>query len=177
MLVILAVNFNKLTGSIPSISANTKLKTFYCHQNQLTGSIPSLVANTDLESLFCFDNQLSGDIPSLWANSKLTTFRCDGNRLTGFDTTRGPVINNGMLQTPQPAIPRNLLTFQANNNLLTEAAVDAILAECRALYINAFRMPPTKTINLGGTGNAAPSTQGQTDKQYLRDRGWTVTTN
>ena len=32
-------------------------------------------------------------------------------------------------------------------------------------------------INVGGTGNAAPTGQGITDKNTLISRGWTVTTN
>ena len=63
--------------------------------------------------------------------------------------------------------------FQAQNNLLTQAAVDAILAA----FVAANRTTGTRILNLGGTGNAAPSATGVTDKNTLISRGWTVTTN
>jgi hypothetical protein len=54
--------------------------------------------------------------------------------------------------------------------------VNAILAA----FVAAGRVKTatnTCTLNLGGTGNAAPTGQGITDKQTLQARGWTVTTN
>ena len=65
-------------------------------------------------------------------------------------------------------------TIFMENNLLTAAAVNAILANVRA----AGRVVGVRTMNLSGTGNAAPTGQGIDDAAYLRDTmGWTVTTN
>ena len=147
---------NQLTGSIPTLSANTALTQFYCYNNQLTGSIPTLSANTALTQFYCNSNQLTGSIPSLSANTALTVFYCYNNQLTGW--------SGG-------TVSATLGEFQAQNNLLTQAAVDAILAA----FVAAGRT--TGTLNLGGTGNAAPSAAGLADKTTLQSRGWTVTTN
>jgi hypothetical protein len=88
----------------------------------------------------------------------LTTFHCYSNQLTGW--TGGTV-------------PIALGDFQAQNNLLTQAAVDAILAA----FVAAGRNSGTRTLNLGGTGNATPSATGLANKATLVSRGWTVTTN
>ncbi|MBK6800353.1 MAG: hypothetical protein IPG83_02380 [Novosphingobium sp.] len=149
---------NQLTGSIPSLSANTALTVFYCYSNQLTGSIPSLSANTALSVFYCNNNQLTGSIPSLSANTALTVFHCFTNQLTGW--------SGG-------TVSATLGEFQAQNNLLTQAAVDAILAA----FVAAGRTTGTRILNLGGTGNAAPSAAGLADKATLQSRGWTVTTN
>ena len=74
---------NQLTGSIPSLAANTLLTNFQCFNNQLTGSIPDLSANTLLTTFHCYTNQLTGSIPSLTANTALTSFWCSANSLTG----------------------------------------------------------------------------------------------
>jgi len=149
---------NQLTGSIPSLSANTALTSFQCQGNQLTGSIPSLSANTALTAFYCYGNQLTGSIPSLSANTALTVFYCSDNKLTGW--TGGTV-------------SATLGDFRAQNNLFPQAAVDAILAA----FVAAGRSTGTRTLNLGGTGNATPSAAGLTDKATLQSRGWTVTTN
>ncbi len=149
---------NQLTGNIPSLSANTALTVFYCFINQLTGSIPSLSANTALSVFYCFINQLTGSIPSLSANTALTVFSCSNNQITGW--------SGG-------TVSATLGDFQAQNNLLMQAAVDAILAA----FVAAGRTTGTRILNLGGTGNAAPSAAGLADKATLQSRGWTVTTN
>ena len=149
---------NQLTGSIPSLTANTALTIFYCYGNQLTGSIPSLTANTALTQFYCFSNQLTGSIPSLTANTALEHFYCYSNQLTGW--------SGG-------SVSATLGTFLCENNLLTQAAVDAILAAFDA----AGRSSGTRILNLGGTGNAAPSAAGVTSKNNLIAKGWTVTTN
>ena len=151
---------NQLTGSIPSLSSNTALTNFQCHYNQLTGSIPSLSNNTALINFYCYSNQLTGSIPSLSNNTALTVFHCYSNQLTGF--------NGG-------SVSSTLGNLQAQNNLLTESAVNTLLAA----FVVAGRTSASGicVLNLGGTGNAAPTGQGLTDKSTLISRGWTVTTN
>ena len=126
--------------------------------NALTGSIPSFATNTALTALFFNVNALTGSIPSFATNTAMTTFYCLTNQLTGY-TGGGVSITLG--------------DFQAQNNLLTQAAVDAILAD----FVTANKTTGTRTLNLGGTGNATPSAAGLTDKATLQGRGWTVTTN
>ena len=63
---------NRLSGSIPDLSALTNLTTLYLYQNQLSGPIPALRALTNLTHLALNDNQLSGPIPDLSALTNLT---------------------------------------------------------------------------------------------------------
>ncbi len=172
---------NQLTGSIPSLSANTALTQFYCFTNQLTGSIPSLSANTALTHFRCDTNQLTGNIPSLSANTALSVFRCHTNQLTGNipSLSANTALSEFYCNTNQltgwsgGTVSATLGEFQAQNNLLMQAAVDAILAA----FVAAGRTTGTRILNLGGTGNAAPSAAGLADKATLQSRGWTVTTN
>ena len=149
---------NQLTGSIPSLSGLTNLQYFYCYENQLTGSIPSLDGLTDLRFFYCYKNQLTGSIPSLSSLTNLQYFYCYDNQLTAFE---GGSVSN------------TLGYFQAQNNQLTSTAVNAILTA----LVAANKTTGTRFLNLGGTGNAAPTGQGITDKATLVSRGWTVTTN
>jgi hypothetical protein len=71
------------------------------------------------------------------------------------------------------SISATLGYYQADQCMLTAEAVNAILAA----FVAANRTTGTRVLNLGGTGNAAPTGQGLIDKQTLIDRGWTVTTN
>jgi Leucine-rich repeat (LRR) protein len=153
-------NINQLTGSIPDLSSNTALQYFNCYSNQLTGSIPDLSSNTALQYFYCHINQLTGSIPDLSSNTALQYFYCYSNQLTGW--TGGTV-------------SATLGDFQAYNNLLPQSVVDAILAA----FVAAGRTSASGTciLNIGGTGNAAPSATGITDKNTLISRGWTVTTN
>jgi hypothetical protein len=88
----------------------------------------------------------------------LLDFRCQTNQLTGF--AGGSVANT-------------LGNFQAQTNQLNSTAVNAILAA----FVAANKTTGTRILNLGGTGNSAPTGQGITDKATLISRGWTVTTN
>jgi hypothetical protein len=94
----------------------------------------------------------------LSANTKLGAFACNNNQLTGF--AGGSVSNT-------------ISNFQAQNNQLTSTSVNAILAA----FVAANRTSGQRILNLGGTGNAAPTGQGVTDRATLVARGWTVTTN
>jgi Leucine-rich repeat (LRR) protein len=164
---LVTVRFNHnigITGNIPSLSLLTNLESFYCIACNLTGPIPSLAANTALKDFRC-DTQkespkLNGSIPSLAANTQLRYFYAHNNNLSGFS---GSSVSN------------TLRDFQAQSNLLTSAAVNAILAA----FVAAGRTSADGTciLMLGGTDNAAPTGQGITDKDTLISRGWTVTTN
>ncbi|MCX6223222.1 MAG: hypothetical protein NTV01_00460, partial [Bacteroidia bacterium] len=147
-----------LSGSIPSLTANTILQVFKVNSNQLTGSIPSLTANTALVNFDCGTNQLSGTLPAISACTALVTFNCNNNAFTDY---------------AGGTVSATLGTFNANTNQLPASAVNAILAA----FVAAGRSSGTRVLNLGGTGNAAPTGQGVTDKDTLVSRGWTVTVN
>lgn len=198
---------NLLTGSIPSLSANTSLRFFYCFSNpQLTGSIPSLNNNTLIQDFRCnscnlsgpipslgantalrvldvgFNPQLSGSIPSLNNNTSLQYFHCGSCfNITGSipslssntSLTNFYCFFNKLNNFAGGSVSNTLGDFQAQNNDLPSSAVNAILAA----FVAANRTTGTRILNLGGTGNAAPTGQGITDKATLISRGWTVTTN
>jgi len=66
----LNIDYNQLTGSIPSEIGNlTNLLKLSLHYNQLTGSIPQEIGNlTNLIRLFLYNNQLTGEIPESICN-------------------------------------------------------------------------------------------------------------
>ena len=118
-----------------------------------------------LTNFWCTSNFHTGNIPNLSSNTALAILRVSGQRgttkLTGF---------------AGGTVSATLGDFWADSNQLPSAAVNAILAA----FVAAGRVKTatnTCTLNLGGTGNAAPTGQGITDKQTLQARGWTVTTN
>ena len=147
---------NQLTGSIPNLDNNVALTQLHCYSNQLTGSIPSLDNNSALSVLHCYANQLTGSIPNLDNNSALSVLRCFSNQLTGYITA---------------AIPITLLDFRAENNLLTESAVNQLLIDFDTAGHSGG------VLNIGGAGNAAPTGAGLTAKANLQGKSWTVTTN
>ena len=91
-------------------------------------------------------------------NTALTTFWCSNNQLTGW--------SGG-------AVSPTLGDFRCNSNQLPQATIDALLAAFDA----AGRNSGTRSLNLGGTGNAAPSSAGLVSKANLQNKGWSVSTN
>ncbi len=147
-------NNNQFTGSL-DLSSNTALTVAGFYDNQFTGSL-DLSANTALTDAYFSSNQFTGSL-DLSSNTALTIADFSSNQFTGFTGT----------------VSATLDEFDARNNLLTQAAVDAILAAFDA----AGRNSGTRNLHLGGTGNAAPSAAGITSKGNLLAKGWTVTTN
>jgi hypothetical protein len=147
------------TGAPPSIATCTLIQSVDIAINSFNGSIPAFGANAALTSYNCRTNTtISGNIPSLSTCTTLASFFGYDNSLTG--------VVGGF------AVPASLTTFDVSNNLLTQAAVDAILlAFVTAGASGAY------TLNVNGTGNAVPSLAGQSSKSTLQGRGWTVGTN
>ena len=147
---------NQLTGSIPALTGLTSLAVFNCSINQLTGTMPAFTGLNALQYFNCATNQLTGNIQSLSGRNNLTQFLCNNNQLTGLGGT---------------ALPASLSFFAAQNNLINDVGVNKILN----LLVAAGSFGGS--VNVAGTGNAAPTGQGLTDKATLISRGWTVTTN
>jgi Leucine-rich repeat (LRR) protein len=153
------INFSCVNNDIVSFtgySGNSNLRNIYVNNNKLTDPIPSLSGLTNLSLFFCGPNQLTGSIPSLAGVTNLADFRCAQNQLTGFDGG---------------SVPFSLAVFHAQENQLSSGAINAILAA----FVAANRF--SGALLLGGTGNAAPTGQGITDKATLISRSWTVSTN
>ena len=80
-LVELSFAANDLTGSIPDVSALTNLTRLNLKDNDLTGSIPELSALTNLLILYLNNNDLTGPIPVLSALTKLEKLNLADNQL------------------------------------------------------------------------------------------------
>jgi Leucine-rich repeat (LRR) protein len=152
------VGSNNLTGSIPILNKNVNLTEFWCDNNYLSGSIPSLNTLSNLQNFVCqYNYYITGSIPYLGNNVNLVNFYCDSNSLTGY-------ISGSISNTIQ--------TFQANDNLLSQAAVDAILID-----INNCNALSPSTLNLAGFGNSTPSAAGLAVTSSLITQGWTIYIN
>lgn len=148
----------QLTGPPPSISSIPNLWFMYANANAFTGTIPPL-SSDGIRNVILYYNLLCGDIPSPTNAPNLLQIRVFNNRLTGYE---GGVF--GIYCT----------IFEAHNNLLPQSAVDQIIQD---FHTNLSNRPKTGTLNVGGTGNAAPSPAAKALAQDIRDHGWTVTHN
>ena len=130
-LVSFVVSDNKLTGSIPALSAFTNITTLQYNSNLLTGPIPALSALKQCEILSFSNNQLTGPIPSLSGLANLLFFYCQdqtGAKLTGPipELSGSPLLkqffcsgNNLSGPIPQLSSLTNLTEFKCDSNDLT----------------------------------------------------------
>ena len=155
------VSFGSISTSqsLPTFSNIPKLRTFVCIGSGLSGSISSLNSNVVLRTFNLISRSVVGSIPNLSNNVQLETFSVPNCALSGF--TGG--------------VPITLGSFLATSNQLPASAINSILAA----FVAAGRTISNGRcyLSLGGTGNAAPTGQGLTDKATLQSRGWTVSTN
>ena len=140
------------SGAIGDISGHPMLESADFSGNRFSGSLPPLALNPLLTEFSAASNVLSGRIPDLGANMALTTFNVSDNLLTDFIGT----------------IPASVVTFNAANNLLTQAAVDAILLALVSAGAEGG------TVDLFGPLNAFPTLTGFGARSELLARGWTV---
>lgn len=145
---------NSLSGSMVDISVAPVLTDFRSHINSFTGSIPNLPDTLQVATFG--NNGYTGDIPDISNATSLAYFAVNANSLTGWAGS---------------TIPTTCKSFFAQNNNLPESVVDAILVQ---LDNNG---QSNGTVNVGGTGNAAPSAAGSTAAANLTGKGWSVTTN
>ena len=169
---------NQLSGSIPDLSNLSLLEFFDCGYNFLTGSIPNLDNNTLLLQFSCQSQSLSGNLPTLSNNAALIAFDASNNLLTGNIPYLGntnllafSVADNQLSGYDGGGIPASLLLFLAQNNQLTQPAVDSILGD-----LDAAGAVSGSLALFGGT-NSAPSLTGLTYKANLIAKSWTVLTN
>lgn len=183
---IVLVASNKLTGPIPDLTSMTSLERYWVMNNEHTGSFPNIngLSNLGLINVGS-NNNLTGNLPAALQSlgtPELFRFNVYSNAFTGAipDCT-------GMTKLQYCLVDRNdftdftggvepsLYRFVADFNNLTVTAVDNILQA----FVDANRTTDMSIafMNLGGSGNAAPSPAGVTNKNTLISRGWTVTTN
>lgn len=183
-LQVLLIADNKLTGPIPDLSNLTSIKYFWVMGNELTGSFPDLNGLTDLRLINVGNNNLTGTFPADLQSlgiTKMSRFNAYGNSFTGSipdfagqTVLQYCLVDNNNLTDFTGTITPTMHRFIANNNNLTETAVDNIL---QALVdANGTSLQP-KVLQLSGTGNSTPSAAGIANKNTLISRGWTVSTN
>jgi len=154
----LSCNGNQFTGTWPGTAGNPALAYINCHINQFTGTWPGTAGNPALNQLSCSFNQFTGTLQVTAGNTALAYLYCSDNKFTGYTSA---------------VLPATLGYITLINNLLSASAVNTLLAD----VVAAGRTTGTRTLSVGGTGNAAPTGQGLTDKATLIARGWTVYTN
>lgn len=153
------------------------LTTLYLSSNFFSGQL-DISLNVDLQILYAANNKFGGDI-SFSANTLLQTLQVGNNLLTGnINLSNNTLLTTCGLSTNQfstfsGTVSSSIEDFQVQNNILTQTAVDAILAA----FVAANRTTGIRNLNLGGTGNASPSLSGLANKAILNSRGWTVTHN
>ena len=161
------LNTSKLTG----------LTSVYFSNNKFSGLL-DLTANTALVTAYFYSNLFGGNL-DLSKNTALVTAQFSANRFTGnIDFTTNTNLttvdfSSNQFSTFSGSVSTLLGDCNLSNNLLTQAAVDDILAA----FVAANKTTGTRVLNLGGTGNAAPSSGGLTLVNTLQGRGWTVTHN
>jgi len=79
----LKLGLNQLSGAIPPLTGWVKLGVFEVFFNRFTGPIPALSGLTNLQSFLAYDNQLTGAIPELSGLTNLATFSVSSNQLAG----------------------------------------------------------------------------------------------
>jgi hypothetical protein len=151
-----------LQGTIPNLTECTALTTFYCgHNTDLVGSTPYLSNCKALTGFDCGTNALDGTIGDMSGAVSLVGFACNDNALTGYDHVA--------------PFPLALVFFNAQNNVLTETAVDDIIAD---FAVGIGSRPLAGEVWLDGTGNAAPSAGALILKSIIEAHGtWVVHVN
>ncbi len=147
------------TGSVPDYSGCSLLTVIRLAGNLLSGSIPSMFNLAVLDNFYIAGCGLSGTIPSLSNCLVLRVFDISGNAFSVYTSS---------------VIALTCVSFLALSNSFADTEVNKVLAN---FALNISSRPTVGTINLSGTGMAAPTGQGIIDAAAIRARGWTVTTN
>ncbi|HDN25664.1 MAG TPA: PKD domain-containing protein [Thioploca sp.] len=135
---------NKLTGTLPDLSALSHLESLGLYSNKLSGSIPNLNALTNLKTLNLEHNQLSGPIPDMSGLTKLEDIRLYNNQLTGITSFKGLTslksfsASNNQLTGPIPSLNdlNSLGTLELHNNQLSGPLPDtSALGSLKSLYL------------------------------------------
>lgn len=124
-----AVRINNLSGPIPDLSALTVLNNVHIGDNNLTGSLPALPPS--IRDFWANDNDLTGSIPDLSTLTALEIFYVVDNNLTGsipdlsgLSALRQFAVTFNDLSGPLPALPSSIEEFQAFDNQLSGSIPD-----------------------------------------------------
>lgn len=147
------------TGNSADISNLPKIQKITFYNGNFNGIIPAFGNLPDLLHYKASSNSITGNIPSVTGCPVMIEYELHDNQFTGYVAS---------------TIPLTFIEFQAQNNLLTQVAVDQILSDFND---NLGARPGAGTINLAGTGNATPSAAGLVHKANIIAHGWTCLTN
>lgn len=184
-----------LTGTPPQFADHPKLVQLYYYSNRATGPLEDFSALPDsrrnaMMVVWCQSNFHTGTISDKFANGFFSLRRLDLSSQRGTTKLTGDIfVLNNKPNLFEVRLNSNQLSgfaagdvasielgvFIASSNLLTTSAINNILAA----FVAGGRTSANGTcsISIGGTGNAAPTGQGLTDKATLISRGWSVATN
>ena len=159
----------------------SKLLQFNCSSNLLQGALPDFSKCVNIDTLYLYTNLFSGTFPSLRTCTKLANCAFHYNQFTGvFPSFEGcPIVyldaqhNQFSSYTPQ-IIAASCHDFYAQYNSFPAASINAILAD---VANGIAGRPSGGVLAINGTGNAAPTGQGITDKATITARPWTCSTN
>ena len=190
-LLMCQLQYNSLTGGLANLLGNRKMTTLRVYYNSFNEDLPSNIGDlyllTSFEIMF---NTFTGSIPrSIGKMTALVTFSIYNNLLSGaipvelgqcIAMQRIRAYNNSFTDYEAGAISTgmtSLIEVRFDGCALSSDAVNRILADCVA-WETAHPATTTKTLNLSGGTNGAPTGQGITDKATLVATGkWAVTTN
>ena len=162
----------------PAVSGPLPVDYHWCFRDQTITDMPTLATTLPaVQELWIWNTGQSGTLVT--GSTALTNVQAFTNSYTSADFTGGFVTGTGAyldlhsnsLTTVTLTGCTSLLFADLHDNLLTQGAVDAVLGVLAGTSIS------NGTVNVGGTGNAAPSSAGLTSAATLTGRGWTVTHN
>lgn len=156
---------NGITGTITNQFENlNNLIELSLSFNNLTGTLPN-INNPVLSSLILNNNSFFGPFPTLLA--PVVTLLANNNNFTEVSSTSFSI-------TTDPTFDGNDCSINFSNNNLDVVSVDNIIQIC----LNSEPHTKfTKTLQLDGGTNAAPSPAGLANIALLAGYGWSVITN
>ena len=169
---------SSLYGQLIS-SGLTGLADLFIYNNNFTGNI-DLTKFPAAVKIRIYSNSMRGKL-DFSACPSVDDIRVYSNLFTGtINVGSNPVLtyahfSDNLFDSFSGSVSHSIGYFYAQNNLLTASAMNAILAA----FVAAGRTSADGTflVNVGGTGNAAPTGQGLYDKDTLLTRGCALTTN
>lgn len=140
-----------VTG-MPALSHLPAVKELWIWNTSQSGALAPV--STSMTNLQAYSNAYtSADLAGLFVTGSTAYLDLHANQLAAIDLTGDVALG----------------FIDLHDNLLPQSQVDGVLAT-----VNGFGTS-NGTLNLGGTGNAAPSSAGTAAVTSLQGRGWTVT--
>ncbi len=157
-LIYLSLYSNDFTSDMSEWEFSNSLVSIFVQSNSLVGDVSGWIIPSSVVNVYIYGNNFTGDLSSWELPASLNNLRVYGNNLNITGTF----------------VTATLLTFMAQDNGLSEADVDRVLADYAAVAgVAGANLDLSKdfVINLGGT-NAPPSAAGLTDKATLEGFDW-----